>query len=316
MLKIFIFDNDPKYIDFIKNYITMSDINMQLADIDKLMDNIKYETRLYFIDIGENLGGITLAETIRIYDQVGYIVFIAQDESAYKFIFKHKIEALDYIIKNDPYIKERIHESLEYISKKLANTALQNNILFTLSEDTRNFLKNIILAKDSILSININEIICIMTTPNIHRMVTVYTIQGSFPAKGCLTQIESNINDIRFYRCQNNAIINLDKIRSIDPIQRILTLENDIIINIAARKIKKLISHISEYENNTLVNQKDEYHELILDELPLDNKGEIDIARILKENGFSHINIKKNKIKVINVPLFASNENKNAITAN
>ena len=342
MLQVFICEDDPKYLAFIEkqvtNYIAMSSLVMQMACSDvnpsaiiDCLEKTPGYTGLYFlgIHIGEEIGGIKLAETIRKYDPRGFIVFLALDSKSYKFIFKHKIEALDYIIKDDPYIKERIHECLEYVVKKFTAkaTVLQNNFVFKLSEDTKSFFGNTIMAKDSMISVDSSKVICFMTVPEAKRTVIVHTTEGSFPARGSLRQIEDEIDDARFYKCQSNLIVNLDKVIALDPIQRILILENNLIINIASRKIKELNQRISDYEKNLpiLTKSKDEYYELILNEvplneIPLNDDGMPDFSAILAPHGLSHLDLSKAKIfkiegENLNASLLAPNANKITISA-
>ena len=332
MLKVFICEDDPEYLAFIEkqvtNYITMSNLIMHMvcSDVNPSaiihhLEKSPSDTGLYFlgIHIKEELGGIKLAETIRKYDPRGFIVFLASDATSYKFIFKYKIEALDYIIKDDPYIEERIHECLDDAVKKFTAkaTILQNNFVFKLSEDTKSFFGNNIMAKDSMVSVDSGKILCFMTVPDMKRTVIVHTIEGSFPVRGSLRQIEDEIDDARFYKCQSNLIINLDKVIALDPIQRILTLENNITINIATRKIKALNQRINEYEKNLpiLAKSKNEYYELILNEVPLTDNNEPDFPAILAAHGLSHVNLSKAKVfkidgEILNVSLLAPNANK------
>jgi two-component system response regulator AgrA len=318
MLRIFICEDDPKYLTFIKkqveNYITMSSLVMQLVYVDvnpatmlSHLEKSSEGTGMYFLGLhlGGDIAGIEIAESVRKYDPRGFIVFLASDIESYKYIFKHKIEALDYIAKNDPYIKERIHECLDNAVVKLTTkvTAIQNNYVFKLSDDVKNFL-GATLAKDSMVTVDRNKILYFKTVPDVKRMVIVHTNNGNLPIRGSLKQLAVELDDARFYKCQSNLIINLDKVVALDPVQCILALENSQKIKIATRKIKELSQQINEYKNNVPLLTKtkketDDCFELTLDEMPLNDSGEPDIPAILKAHELTHIDLSKAKIKVI-----------------
>lgn len=318
MLRIFICEDDPKHLAFIKkqvaNYITMSSLFMQVvyADVSPAamlshLEKSSEETGMYFLGLhlGGDIAGIEVAESIRKHDPRGFIVFLASDTESYKYIFKHKIEALDYIAKNDPYIKERIHECLDNAVEKLTTkaTAIQNNFVFKLSDDVKNFL-GATLAKDSMVTADRNKILYFKTVPDVKRMVMVHTNDGNLPVRGSLKQLEVELDDARFYKCQSNLIINLDRVVALDPVQCILALENSQKIKIATRRIKELSQRISEYKNNIPLLTKtkketDDCFELTLDEIPLTDSSEPDIPAILEAHGLTHIDLSKAKIKVI-----------------
>ena len=52
-------------------------------------------------DLGADINGINLGEEIRQLDPTGYIIFITTHAELSHLTFKYKVEALDYIIKDD-----------------------------------------------------------------------------------------------------------------------------------------------------------------------------------------------------------------------
>ena len=284
MLKVYIFSRDNKYLDFLKkqvyNYVLMSDFAMQLVFTGsaKLLDNIdKNSNGIYLIDVDSD--EIGLAENIRKIDPRGFIVLLSNNNDAKKMIFKHKIEAMDYILKDDPYIKERISEcfdnALEKISIKSSNI-LQDNFVFK------------ILEENIIMSVEKEKILCFVTSPKIKHTVTLHTLKGSYKFLGSLKKVEAELNDIRFFRCQNNLIVNLDKIISLDTIKYKLTLEGGLLIDIAIKKIKELGKRIKKHNYNILERIKPEIIKFEIQEPPpLTETGDIDITAILEKHGFS-----------------------------
>jgi len=52
----------------------------------------------------------------------------------------------------------------------------------------------------------------------------------------------------RFYRCQKNLIVNLEKIMAVDAALRKVTFENGLTVDIAAKQISKLAHRVQEYK--------------------------------------------------------------------
>ncbi|MCL2400619.1 MAG: LytTR family transcriptional regulator DNA-binding domain-containing protein, partial [Defluviitaleaceae bacterium] len=169
---------------------------------------------------------------------------------SYKLTFKHKVEAMDYIVKSDIELKERIVECISNAVEKLTAkaTTLQDNFVFKISEDIKKAGARSGLAKDSIISIDKRTILCFMTESDIKHTVIVYTTNGRKQFSGSLKLVEATLEgDKRFYRCQNNLIINLDKVAALDPVQGMLILEGNFKTNIAVRKVKKLSEVVKSY---------------------------------------------------------------------
>ena len=100
---------------------------------------------------------------------------------------------------------------------------------------------------DEVLTVKIekSKIICFMTEPDIKHAVIVYTTDGDrMVFSGSLRKVESLLSDMRFYRCQKNLIVNIEKIIAIDPVSNELVLENDISIYVPYRQTKKLIERV------------------------------------------------------------------------
>jgi len=266
MLKIFICDDDPKYLAFIKkqveNYILMNSYAMEVVCAEtspgpvlKYLEENPGDVGLYFLDLhlNDEVNGISLATAIRKLDPWGFIIFITSDVKSYKLTFKHKVEAMDYIVKDDPELRLRIVECMNNATEKLTAkaTVLLDNFVIKISEDIKHGDSRSGLAKDSIVSIDKSKILCFMTYPDIKHTVIVLTSDGRRQFAGSLKHVQASLGaDKRFYRCQNNLIANMDKVIALDPVQGQLTLEDNLKIDIAIRKIKKLKEYIDSYNGN------------------------------------------------------------------
>ena len=71
-----------------------------------LLEKIKEtgEVGIYFLDIDlkTDMTGLTLAQEIRKYDPRGFIIFITTHSEMSYMTFIYKLEALDFILKDDP----------------------------------------------------------------------------------------------------------------------------------------------------------------------------------------------------------------------
>lgn len=94
----------------VENYIMMSTENCTLkcaASTPKELLTIRKEsslTGLYFLDIDlqSSINGLELAQEIRKIDSRGYIVFITTHSEMNLLTFRYKIEAMDFILKDEP----------------------------------------------------------------------------------------------------------------------------------------------------------------------------------------------------------------------
>ena len=111
MLRLFICERDSKQRKhmetLVSDHIALHNYDMTIAlSADNLAPILDYlnayaiERGLYILDV--NTESILIASKIKRYDPHGKIVFVSACPEALHLIFKHRIEALDYIIKDSP----------------------------------------------------------------------------------------------------------------------------------------------------------------------------------------------------------------------
>lgn len=240
MLKVYICEDEyhqQLYLEkIIKEAICIENYDMEISlithDPYELLNNIKdiNHTGIYFLDVHlkSDINGIQLAEKIRHYDPRCFIIFITADKSMSYLTFLHKVEAMDYIIKNDfndlPFrIKDCLHNSYtKYISK---NAKLQKILS--------------VKVNDRIVNIDYNRILFIETSPTIHKLLLHYD-DKIIEFYGKIKEFE-NLLDDRFCRCHNSFLINKDKIKEINKKDRIAYMINDKECLISTRGLKLLI---------------------------------------------------------------------------
>ena len=249
MISIFICEDDTRYreqiTEFISNYILMENMTMQVVCSTALPNDIlDYISKnkvagLYFLDLdlGLDVNGIELAKKIREHDPRGFVVFITSDAESHALTFTYKVEALDYIVKGDLNIKERICECIRDAEAKFItqSTPLQDTFVFKRMNDYKGRLEAIYHSKILYFEKNLG-------TQNIF----LYTETERYEFRGSLSQIEKEL-DKRFVRCHRAIIVNTEKIASYDRAERkIQFIGIDKQLDVASRYARKFEAAIKE----------------------------------------------------------------------
>lgn len=239
MLKVFICEDDKKQLKklhkYVENVIFDGDLDMDIS----LMTNSPYDlldflknnnvNGLYILDVDlkSSINGIELAEQIRKYDPRGFIVFITTHSEMSYLTFKYKVEAMDYIIKDDYIeVKNRIKECVLNAYEKyssLSNT-LQN--IFTFELENR------------IVSVEYDNILFFETSHIPHRII-LHAKNRQVEFYGKLKDIEKQLDE-RFCRCHESFIVNKGNIKEIDKSKRIIHMNNGQECLSSVRGLRKL----------------------------------------------------------------------------
>ena len=134
MIDIYICEDIQKQRERIAYYVETAimieeyDMELKLAtdDAGAFLQAVKKSknTGLYFLDIdlGSGKNGLELAREIREYDPRGFIVFVTSHSEMSLLTFQYKVEALDFIVKDDPQnIQRRIAECMEKAIQRSEN---------------------------------------------------------------------------------------------------------------------------------------------------------------------------------------------------
>lgn len=149
MLNIYVCEDDEKQRDsfakFIDDITIIENLDMKLAlstgDPYELIEYVKQSkySGVYFLDVdlNSNIDGIRLAEKIRKYDSRGFVIFVTTHAEMSYLTFVYRVEALDYIIKDDYLnIKNRIHQCILEALDKYSRRKKDNDV-FTINTDER-----------------------------------------------------------------------------------------------------------------------------------------------------------------------------------
>ena len=266
MLSIFICEDDQSFLDKVKQcaekYILMENLAMSVVCATTSPHTVLNYLRsnegvagLYFLDLdlGADIDGIKLAEGIRAHAPRGFIVFITSSVDSYKLTFERKVEAMDYIVKDDVNLEQRICQCLAnaYAKFTAKATPLQDNFVFRLTRDTDCQRGTFKLVKDCIVSIDSSDIMYFKTSHEGQRTVEVYTFENRLEFRGNLSSIEDGMDTTRFFRCQRNLIVNLENIKvlAIDSGAPKIIFANDLVEEMFPRKFNALKKRFMAFKN-------------------------------------------------------------------
>lgn len=243
MLKIFVCEDNKiqmmRIKDIVENTIIRENLDMSIVtatnDPQEILNFLKNDTKtvgIYFLDIDLrcSLNGIKLAEEIRKIDREGFIIFITTHIEMSFLTFEYKVEAMDYIIKDDYIkIKNRINDCLLE-----ANKRFNENQIYKESKSLFTFKNN-----EKIINVKFDNILFFETSSTVHK-VRIHEVNRQIEFYGNLKDIESELDE-RFYRCHKSFIVNKDNIKEIDTFNRIIYMINEEICLVSVRELRKLL---------------------------------------------------------------------------
>lgn len=239
MLEIIICEDNSAHRTYLKNIIENTilrenlDVNVALstANPENVIDYVKKNnpTGIYFLDVDlkAKMNGIILGEQIREYDPSGFIIFTTTHMEMSFLVFKYKVEAMDYIIKEDDGFKKRVQDCL----LKAYNTYFNENSkegYISIKEDMR------------IINIKLSDILFIETAGTAHK-IRVHEENRQIEFYANLKDIEKKLTP-NFYRCHKSYIVNKDKIYEIDKKSNKIIMTNGEECYVSFRYMRGLLS--------------------------------------------------------------------------
>jgi len=240
MVPIFICENDPiqrnRLEDIIKKYTMIEDYDMVITlstdnpyEILDYLDNNENTRGGYFLDVdlGQDINGIQLGAEIRRKDVFSRIVFVTTHSELMSLTFTYKVEAMDYIVKDEP----------ENIQRKVRGCLKQINDYYT-SETTKEEDRIKLKINNQIRVFTLKDIMFFETTEVSHK-IKLHLTNNRVELYGNLGELEAFSNS--FIRVHKSYLINKDNIASIDKKKREVTMVNGEVTLISVRKVKLLI---------------------------------------------------------------------------
>ena len=248
MLSIFICEDDShqrKMLEHIvKDYVAINNYNdIQLAlstdhpcTLLAESKNHFFGPKLYILDVNlqHEINGIVLASEIRKLDPHGKIVFVTTHGELAHLTFKHKIEALDYIIKDSPEdIKKRVGECIELAVKHFLEDAESNPRSYQVKSGSK------------VRFVPFDQIIFFESSTSSSQKIILHMENSWLEFYGSLSEVE-NISP-EFFRCHQSFVINLKNVKSVNTEKKIIEMKGGRQAFIAVRKVGALLKLVNQY---------------------------------------------------------------------
>lgn len=194
--------------------------------LNKAKENNK-DTSLYFLDVGlnSNIDGITLASKIREFDEKGFIVFVTTHGEMSYLTFTYKVEAMDYIIKDDySNMAERIRQCILETKKRYLKRDEDDGEIFTIRKE------------DKVINIKYKDILFFETSDTIHKIL-LHAVNRQVEFYGKMKDIEETLDE-RFVRFHRAYLVNKDNISEIGKKNRIIHMINGEICYSSAKNLE------------------------------------------------------------------------------
>lgn len=238
MLSIFVCEDEQKIreylVDKIEKYIMIQGYDMTVVCATDNPDTLLAKTQevkrgIYFLDVDlkhSTYNGFSLAKVIREQDENGFIMFVTTHGELTFETFRLHLEAMDYIVKDEPNVEERLHHCLDVISERVSSE--ENGVKAYYTVKTRDTLNHIL----------VDDILYFETSSIKHRVI-LHTKDELLEFPGSLSEVEEKLSD-NFLRVHRSFLINRDKIARTILSENRVQLTNGEDCPVARRFKKKL----------------------------------------------------------------------------
>ena len=220
---------------YIKAAILIQEYDMKLKvstdNPEVVIEELKKSknTGLYFLDIDlhSDKNGLSLAKEIREYDPRGFIVFVTSHSELSFMTFQYKVEALDFIVKDEPkQLQHRICECIENVNTKYMKITKGEEKTITITRGGRK------------ITLEHTNIMFFETSANEHKLI-VHTDNKSIEFFGKMKDIENEVGD-DFIRSHRAYLVNKKNIKEIDYTKKIIKMKNQMECPISHRMIRQV----------------------------------------------------------------------------
>lgn len=182
----------------------------------------------FFLDINFNgqMNGLEIAKVVREKYPLASIVFVSTHSELLQLTMKYKVEALDFIIKDEmDSLTSNVTEVLVAAYEKYKKIG-NDPVMRYFQLNTGGFIKNI----------KYDDILYFKSSGSSHK-ITLVSKNGFFEFYQSLEDIEK-LSD-QFFRCHRGYIVNLDKVKLFNKKKAVVVMENDEQCPVAHRRIKE-----------------------------------------------------------------------------
>ena len=245
MLSVFICEdelNQREYMEsIVSKHVAAESCNIELVlstgvptDILDYLKKYPHKNGLYFLDVDlqHQMNGIDLAAEIRDIDFSAKIVFVTTHAELSYLVFTHKVEAMDYIVKNRPEsVEKRVLECIFVAYKRYLNDKVSSRKRYQVK------------AGGQVWNIPFDEILFFETNPAIPHKIILHMEDNQIEFRGSVSDVAKVSPD--FYRCHKSFVVNTKNIQRIDKPKREVEMINGEIVPATIRKIPELVKILS-----------------------------------------------------------------------
>ena len=244
MLRVLICEDNQTCRTFVENivneYIITKDCDMKLAlstgsptEILAHLEVSQVKGGLYILDVDlrAQINGIELGAKIREQDISATIIFITTHSELAPLVFRHKVEAMDYIIKDetDEEVKARTRECMQSAYERYLAGRSPKGKIFTIKigDQRLNFPQEDILYFETDPS------------PSASKKIIIRTQTGKTEFRGALNELEKIGTE--FYRCHASIVVNVNKIKCVNSTAREVEMLNGDYLPVSRRLMPGLL---------------------------------------------------------------------------
>lgn len=241
MLPVIICDDQKQHRNYLEGliakFILIEELDMKVVFSDHDPAAVlHYITQnpppfLYFLDMDlkdKSYSGISLAQEIRKFDPRGFIVFITAHSEFSHMTFQYRVEAMDYILKDQPQtVPDRVRQCLLHAKELFSST--NNEIHKVIS----------VPIGEKILLIKQDDILCLHASQAAHK-IEIITYEGIYEQTSSLKDMMELLDD-KFFSCHKSWIVNIAYIKQINKKKRVVILENNMECPVSFRRMGALL---------------------------------------------------------------------------
>ncbi|MBA1435200.1 LytR/AlgR family response regulator transcription factor [Bombilactobacillus bombi] len=187
---------------------------------------------LFILDVNlghSEINGLELAQYIRQNDVLSSIVFVTTHSEMAYLTFIYKVEALDYILKDQPDVfVDKVEACLQLAMRKQKLTTKQ-------CEKSGSILSFKIGPK--FVRIASREFVFAETSPNKHRII-IHANNQQLEIYGSLDEVEKL--STKLIRCHNSYVINQDQLQILDLTSMCVVLKNGVSCPISRKYVTQV----------------------------------------------------------------------------
>lgn len=201
MVRVAIVDDDAQCRSLLMNHLNRYAEEFKQAfqirefpDGDEIIEQYQPGFDIIFMDVVMHyLDGIKTAEKIRCFDKETLIIFISNMP---QFAAKgYAVDALDYVFKPVSY-----PDFVLRMNRAMSRIASRKEKFLTIS------------IKNGVQKLNIHDLYYVEVQD--HDLM-FHTADGTFEAKGTLSEIEEKLGSSAFFRCNKCYLVNLERVQGI-----------------------------------------------------------------------------------------------------